>query len=179
MHARLVNAFPVERHGRTFTVDLRDLASGDNLPLVFDIRVKSGLASTTLAPSLKLDWTHPATGQPMGLHRELDPLTLADEITAARAPRNDEAASTVALERAARDHREAVRLDREGRFEESRTHFRMASRAMQAAPMTQEIREEIRISEELANASFAPLDEHTRKQRVFEAQRRSRGRRRE
>jgi Ca-activated chloride channel family protein len=177
MHARLVNAFPVERHGRAFTVDLRDLASGIDLSLVFDIRVKSGLSSGTLAPSLKLDWTHPATGQQMGLHRDLDPLTLADEITAARAPRNDEAARTVALERAARDHREAIRLDREGRFEESRSHFRMASRAMQAAPMNQEIREEIRISEELANASFAPLDEHTRKQRVFEAQRRSRGRR--
>lgn len=177
MHARLINSFPVERHGRTFTVDLQDLASGIDLSLVFDIRVKSGLSTHALAPSLTLDWTHPATGQQMGLHRDLDPLTLADEITAARAPRNDEAASTVAMERAARDHREAIRLDREGRFEESRRQFRSAGLAMQAAPMTEEIREEIRISEELANASFAPLDEHTRKQRVFEAQRRSRGRR--
>lgn len=177
MHARLINAFPVTRTGKTFTVDLRDLASGDDLSLVFDIRVKPGLPVSTLAPSLKLDWTHPGTGQTMGMHRDLDPLTLVDEMTAARTLRNDEAASTIALERAARDHREAVRLDREGRFEESRAQFRQASRAMQAAPMTDEIRREIRISEDLASAAHSPLDEHTRKQRVFEAQRRSRGRR--
>lgn len=178
MHARLINSFPVERQGSTFTINLRDLASGDNVPLVFDIRVKAGLAVHTLTPSIKLDWTQPATGQQMGMHQQISPLTLADPDIAARTPRNDDAAVTIAMERSARNHREAIRLDREGRYKESREHFDSASRAMEAAPMTEEIRKEMRISRELASASHAPLDEHTRKQRVFESQRRSRGTRR-
>lgn len=171
MRARLINRFPVERQGSTLTVDLRELAGGDSVSLVFEITTRPGLPVAQLAPTLTLDWTHPATGQTMGIHRELDPLTLGDEASA----RNDDAAERIAMERAARDHREAIRLDREGRFEESRGYFRQATVAMRAAPMTEEIREEIRISEELAGAPLAPLDEHTRKQRVFEAQRRSRG----
>jgi Ca-activated chloride channel family protein len=175
MHARLINSFPAERRGRTFTIDLRDLASGDDVSLVFEISVKPGLSTPALMPSLKLAWTHPATGQTMGMHRELDPLALGE----AASPRNDDAAETIAMERAARDNREAIRLDREGRYEESRDHFRRATVAMRSAPMTDATRKEMRISEELASAPFAPLDEHTRKQRVFESHRRSRGGRRE
>ena len=82
------------------------------------------------------------------------------------------------MERAARDHRGGIRLDREGRSRESRRRFQASADRLAHAPQTVEVREEMAMSMRMASMEAAPLDEHTRKQRVFEAQRRSRGGRR-
>ncbi|MBA2248489.1 MAG: hypothetical protein H0W23_10190, partial [Chloroflexia bacterium] len=75
--------------------------------------------------------------------------------------------------------REAIRLDREGRYEESRHRFRSAGQVLAAAPRTVAVVSQIRISEELASASVAaPLAERTRKERVAYHAGHSRGGRR-
>ncbi|HVL23074.1 MAG TPA: VWA domain-containing protein [Thermomicrobiales bacterium] len=175
MRGHLVNAFPVERAGGTFHVDLRDLASGDDLALVFDITTAPGEERTRLAPTVELVWTDPAANRQVERHLDVEPLTRVPWQEVRHAPHDDDAREAIVMERAARDHREAIRLDRAGRFAEARAHFRQAGVALSAAPQTARVREELHISEDLAARSFAPLDEHTRKQRVFESQRRSRG----
>jgi Ca-activated chloride channel family protein len=175
MHAHLINAFPVERTGGTFHIDLRDLAGGDDVALVFDITTAPGEERSRLAPTMQIVWTDPATGQQVERHTDPDPVTRVPREEAHRAPLNDEAREAIAMERSARDHREAIRLDREGRFEEARAHFRHAGAMLAEAPQSARVMEEHDISMGLAARSHAPLDEHTRKQRVFESQRRSRG----
>lgn len=174
----LVNAFPVDREGKKVTVDLRDLASDDEIALVFDVSVRPGARSGDLAPMIGLEWQHPGSRERSGIHREAPALRLTDAAEARHAPRSDDAAETVAMERAARDHREAIRLDREGRFRESRRRFQASADRLAEAPQTMEIREEMKVSMRMASMEEAPLDEHTRKQRVYETQRRSRGGRR-
>lgn len=176
VRGRLVNAFPVDRRGKTVTVDLRDLAGGDTLDLVFDITLRAGAPAHDLSPMVELEWMHPRTGHRAGTHQELPPLRLVDEATARHTARNDEAATIAALERSARDQREAVRLDREGDFRASRQAFKRSADRLSAAPQTGQIREELLVASDLAMAAERPLDEHTRKQRVFETHARSRGR---
>jgi Ca-activated chloride channel homolog len=179
MHAHLINAFPVERTGGTFYIDLRDLAGGDDVALVFDITTAPGEERSRLAPTMQIVWTDPATGQQAERHADPAPVTRVPREEAHRAPLNDEAREQIVMERSARDHREAIRLDREGRFAESRAHFRHAGAMLAAAPPSARVVEELRMSEDLAARSHAPLDEHTRKQRVFESHSRSRGSRRQ
>jgi Ca-activated chloride channel family protein len=177
VRGRLVNRFPVDRRGKVVTVDLRDLASGDEVVLVFDITVREKARADDLSPMVNLEWTHPRTGRSAGTHQEVPALRLVDAATARSAPRNDEAAGLVALERTARDHREAMRLDREGQFDASRARFQQSADRLAQAPQSAEIREEMELSMQFASMKAAPMDEHTRKQRVFETQARSRGKR--
>lgn len=178
MRGWLVNAFPSERRNRTVSIALRNLASGDEVALVFDISVNAELRSGDLAPMIELEWEHPGAHERSGLHLETPALRLASAEEARNALWNDEAASVIALERAARDHREAIRLDREGDYRASRARFRQSANLLARAPQTVEIREERAMSMRMATMEAAPLEEHTRKQRIFEAQRRSRGGRR-
>lgn len=179
VRGRLVNAFPVRREGKTVTVDLRNLASGEMIDLVFDITVRDHARPDDLAPMAELEWVHPRTGESTGVHRELPALQLVEPHVARTAPRNDEAAGIVAMARSDRDQREAVRLDREGRFRESRASFLRSADALASAPPTVKMREaRVRVME-LAEAPERPLDEHVRKQRIQETHDRSRGRRRE
>jgi Ca-activated chloride channel homolog len=76
MRAHLVNAFPVERTGGTLYVDLRDLASGDDLALVFDITTASGDERSRLAPIMEIVWTDPASGRQIKHHVSPEPVTL-------------------------------------------------------------------------------------------------------
>jgi len=175
VRADLVNAFPAQREGKTITVDLRDLAAGDTLRLVFDMRVAAGTVGSTVAPSMKLSWTDDA-----GRHRVVEPvdaLTRARRETVAATPVDDALRTTVVLERAAKTQREAIALDREGRFEESRRLFAANRDMLMHAPQTDDIRREASLHEALAAAPMAPLPEATRKERVFSAARRSRGHR--
>lgn len=179
IRGQLVNAFPVERHGKTVRVDLRDLSGDETLDLVFDVMVREGARERDLSPTAELQWMAPHAGNRAAIHQELPAIALVDDETARSAPRDDDAATVAALERAARDQREAVRLDREGDYRASRQAFRRSANRLSAAPQTVQVREEMLIVSNLAMAAERPLDEHTRKQRVFETHARSRGRSRD
>lgn len=175
VRAELLNAFPSHREDKTITVDLRDLAAGDVLRLVFAVHIAPGALGSSVAPTLKLSWTDDAGRTRFG--QPVDAVTRVTPEVVSATPGNDGVRATVAMERAAMAQRAAIDLDRQGRFEESRQRF-AASRAMlMAAPQTDDILHEREIHEALAAAPMAPLSEQTRKERVFSAARRSRGHR--
>lgn len=178
MRARLVNAFPVSRSGKTITVDLRDLAAGDEVSLIFDLTIAAGALGTTLAPSLRLTWVDPATDRRETWEGTGPAITRASEDDLRDAPVDDEVAELAALERASRDRREAVRLDRAGQYVASRAMFSQAASVLSAAPQSLAVQAELRDSLSLAAAdATSGLAEDVRKQRLSDDQRRSRGRR--
>jgi Ca-activated chloride channel family protein len=176
VRGQLVNAFPVERSGKTVRVDLRDLAAGESVDLVFDVTVRMGASGDDVSPMAELQWLSPRSGQRVAIHEELTGLSLVEDDIALHAPRDEEASAIAALERAARSQHEAVRLDREGDYRASRQAFQRSADLLSAAPQTVAVREEMMVASNLAMAAERPLDEHTRKQRVFETHARSRGR---
>lgn len=171
MKAELINTFPHDQHRNRASVDLRDLSAGEELHLVFAISARH-LHEEEVTPELHLHWTVPGTCtiEEIDIPASSIPVLPGDPV------RIDDAAVIVAMELAARDHREAIRLDREGRFQESRQHFFQAARVLQAAPETDESREVWRDSMRLGQETMAPLNEHERKRTVHAAHARSRGR---
>ncbi len=179
VRAYLANAFPVSRVAKTLTIDLRDVAGGETIDLIFTVR--SGPWSTGPTPPFvaRLTWIDPESGTSVETGCPIAPLVRVSADEAATAPGDDMVRERAGLELAARDHREAIRLDREGRYEESRHRFRSAGVALAAAPRSIEVAAQIRILEELASASVAaPLAERTRKERVAYHAGHSRGGRR-
>jgi Ca-activated chloride channel family protein len=176
VRGELVNAFPVERNGKTVRVDLRDLSAGESVDLVFDVTLRMGASADDLSPMVELQWLPPHSGQRAAIHNEIAGLMLVDDDSAGHAPRDEDASAIAALERAARAQHEAVRLDREGDYRASRRAFQRSADLLSAAPQTVEVREEMMVASNLAMAAERPLDEHTRKQRIFETHARSRGR---
>ena len=90
-------------------------------------------------------------------------------------PTNDDARAIVAIERAGRSQRDAIDLDRQGRYRESREAFNAGYANLMAAPETDAILMERQITYNLAAAPMAPLSEETRKERVHARMQRSRG----
>jgi len=174
LKARLVNAFPVERVGRTHTVDLRSLRSEDDLKLLFTVNSAPDVDGALVAHA-RLNWTDPRTRQRTTAMLDTEPLLCVDPAEAVTFAKDPEVAKALALEEAARAHREAIRLDREGRFQESRQVFAASARMLSQAPQSGEVAAQIRVSSELSNAPIAPLDEEVRKERVAYHSRHSRG----
>ncbi len=179
VRGRLVSAFPVDRHGKTVIVDLRSLSAGETVDLVFDISVRAGARPDDTAPMVELEWLQATTGERSGMHQELPALRLVDTDAARGAVRDDEVAEIIAKARADRDQREAIRLDREGRFRESRAMFHQSAVRLAEAPQTDAVQAEYARAMTFAKKDMRPLDEHTRKQRVYESLARSRGQRRD
>ncbi|MBA2247864.1 MAG: VWA domain-containing protein [Chloroflexia bacterium] len=179
VRAYLANAFPVSRVGKTLTIDLRDLAGGETIDLIFTVRAGPWSTGPTPPFVARLTWIDPESGTSIEIDCPIVRLVRVGADEAATAPRDDMVRERAGLERAARDHREAIRLDREGRYEESRIRFRSAGQVLAAAPRTVAVVSQIRISEELASAPVAaPLAERTRKERIAYHAGHSRGGRR-
>jgi Ca-activated chloride channel family protein len=175
MHATLVNAFPAEREGKTISVDLRDFSAGETIKLVFDVQVAPGPLASTLELSARLSWTAEETR-----HRITTPaarLTRAPQEVVNATPRNDDAAAIVALEQAAKSQREAIELDRQGRYAESRNHYAASQARLMSAPQTADVMAEQTSHAWFASAPLEALPEADRKQQVSRAARRSRGHR--
>jgi Ca-activated chloride channel family protein len=173
--AELINAFPTETHRRHTSVDVRDLAAGEQVHLVFAVTSRR-VRGESIVPELHLHWTNPRTSTVEEINQEGAPIAVGDT---SNAQRDDAATEKVALEMAARDHREAVKLDREGRFRESRDRFFQSAARLEAAPDTEEVRGVRSRTRQLysMDASMA-MPEHDRKTAIHDAHRRSRGGRR-
>lgn len=168
----LINAFPHQVHRNRISVDLRDLAAGEELDLVFAITYRH-LPEAAVTPAMHLHWTNPDRGAV----EEIDAPGSAIAVHNAPTRRNDDVAGIVALALAARDHRAAVQLDREGRFRESRERFYASAKLLEQAPDTDDVRIWRDRSRQLSVMGEAPMPEHERKQSVHDAHRLSRGRR--
>ena len=175
MRAELLNAFPSEAHRRHTSVDLRDLAAGESVQLVFAVTSRRE-RDEAVTPNLHLHWVNPLTGAVEEINQDGATIAVGD---ASKATRDDAVAEPVALELTARDQREAVKLDREGRYRESRERFSQSVNRLSAAPQTLEVQEQLVRSAYRARMSAdAAMSEHDRKLSVHEAHLRSRGGRR-
>ncbi len=173
--AELINAFPAETHRGHTSVDVRDLAASEQVHLVFAVTSRH-IRGEEIVPELHLHWTDPRTGTVEEINQQGARIAVGD---ASNAKRDDAIAEKVALEYAARDHREAVKLDREGRFRESRDRFFQSASRLADAPDTEEIRGVRAKTHALYSMDASmPMPEHDRKTAVHAAHRRSRGGRR-
>jgi Ca-activated chloride channel family protein len=176
VRARLVNGFPVDRQGKTINVELGDLPATDELNLIFSIRVEAGTHSSEHLATLHAVWSDPATDSRRSFDLTLPPLRLADHATVEATPADSDVAEQAALQRAAVEQREAMRLDRQGRYAESRVRMAAASQALSAAPPTASVMAMKLDTDALAAYDqSAMLSEEVRKSTTYNALRRLRG----
>lgn len=174
LRATLVNPFPVERAGSRITVNLRDMGASDTVTLVFDVSVAPGESrGDGLEPLARIEAAQLPGADPVTTVR-FSPLRRVNGREVARFMPDEQVQVEAARLRVDRDHREALRLDREGRVDDARVIFSQAMRTLATAPSTPEIlaeREEARVLLESAGR----IGENARKARVHRAMRRSRG----
>lgn len=177
VQARLISAFPTEWQGNRIWVALRDLSAVDEICLVFTVTTRPVKAGTHRQAVLHLHWTDPAADAPRELQIDLAPLMAADPEAVAATPVHEEVAEEAALQQAAAAQREAMRLDREGRFTEARHYMRASRDLLMAAPPSARIADVLERSSRLADEDASHgYSEDVRKQVTYESMRRLRRR---
>jgi Ca-activated chloride channel homolog len=174
---KLISFAAVERDRKTFDVAIGDLPDGETQHFVFEIRTSRGGAAEALEFGALAEWIDPATGHAYEVEIPVTPLRAASATEAKTAPVDLEVAEQAALQRAAADQREAMRLDRLGRYSESRQLHSSARDRLASAPHSDTVR--LRQEEASAYAAFSPdhaFPEDVRKQSVHNIARRGRGR---
>lgn len=180
MTGQLLNQFPSRMVGRQLQIDLVIL-------LTQHAAIETGLVDVLA----RCRYTVPESGVRFQQSISLPPLVHGSVMDAAAAPVTPAVQIARALEESLRDQREALALDRAGRYEESRqafgqSHARLAQADAMAATgayagvseeMPRRMRAESARSTELAAAPAMALDEHTRKERAAYRSNASRGNR--
>lgn len=173
-----VSAYPTTRHARTITVSVGDLTAGDETTLVFDLTTRDIPKGTRLPIDMILSWTDTDTGRAEQKTLGFEGLVAGSEIDAQRSPADLDIAEQAALQRAAQQQREAMRLDLQGRYRESRQMHQKALGFLMNAPRTATVtdraEEALRFAEYDADRAYAEDD---RKSLVHRSMRRARGRR--
>jgi hypothetical protein len=176
----LINAYPVERLGGATEVAIGDLPAGDVIDLVFGVTASPDAIGMRHTVQLAAAWTDPTADARRTLAFSAPPLTLAEPGSAAEAPLDSEVAEMAARERADAERREAFRLDRAGKYAESRSHLRRSMRFLQMAPASVGVAREMKeVQDLMAFGESAPMPEAVRKRGVWDSHRRSRGKRHE
>lgn len=173
MRGQLVNQFPINRVGKELIIDLADLRAGDTTTLIFDISVRAGEVGTIFQPVIAMELPH-QRDRNTRVRESVEFLSRTRARDVLQHEPRPHVQQIAAQLRADRDHREAMRLDREGRLEEARTVFAHARDSLLAAPDSDEIIAERAEAQRLYSA-VGHHDEHTRKDRVHRAMQRSRG----
>jgi Ca-activated chloride channel family protein len=185
----LLNQFPFTVSGSAITITPRDLQSGTTLDLLL-------LASftghgTTAEVSITGFWrgTHAITGQSTTGPIQVPSLQVVPPAEVQRYPVNPTVSVLRTMEETLRDQREALRLDREHDFGNSRAifaniHQRLASAAglaeasnLDASMTSRLVSEQSRVAQ-LAAAPAMELDEEVHKERAAFRSRTSRGQQR-
>jgi len=176
--ADLIGPFPTERRGRTLRIALGDLPAGDERDLILALRLPPGAAGERLQFGATVAWVDPAADARRSLAADPPPLTRATPARIAETPADPLVAERAAIQRATAERRQAIALDRAGRFAESRARMRQAAAILAAAPTTDAVGADLRLSEAYAAASAAaPYAERDRKRGAWENALRARGRR--
>jgi hypothetical protein len=140
------------------------------------VTAEPGTRDTTHLATLNAVWSDPATDSRRSFDLTLPPLRLTDKSTVEATAVDADVAEQAALQRAAIDQREAMRLDRQGRYAESRARMAAAVQYLAAAPATASVAAMQTNVYELAMADEAAmLSEETRKGATYRALRQSRG----
>ena len=177
VEADLLNHLPCERRDDRLTIQLGDLPAGADLDLVLRLRhARSAVGSVRRATAI-LRWEDAATGQSGRDGVATPPLATVADAEVAGVAVDPVVAEAEALLVAAAEQREAARLDRAGRYAESRACVQVARLALAAAPQTARTVAVDRAL--LPMESAAPYGEQLRKEAYWDSSRRARGRDRE
>jgi Ca-activated chloride channel family protein len=187
----LLNQFPSRMVGRQLQIDLRDIASGEVIDLVILLTQYAAVETGLMDVLARCRYTVSESGVRMQQTISMPPLVHGSIEDATAAPVIAAVQIARAMEESLRDQREALALDRAGRYEESRQVFgqsyaRLAQADAMAATsayagvseeMLRRMRAESARSTELAAAPAMALDEHTHKERAAYRSNASRGNR--
>ena len=175
IRAVLLNAFPIERTGKTLTIALGDLPAGMTLQLVFSVTTR--VKAEGILPALAL------TGEWQDVHADvrrehaipIDSLMAVSPADFASMPLDDEAGAAAAEMIAADAKRKAIHHFRQGDRVAARASLSDAAMYAASAPMARAgLASEIRMMEELDPDS--PEFQTQRRQIMNAEHRRSRGR---
>jgi Ca-activated chloride channel family protein len=176
----VVSAYPNQRTDQRIAVALGDLPAGEEIPLLLSIQVPPGVLGAAQRIELEATWADPAADSRRRAAVEVAPLRYADAATVGATAPDPLVQEQAALQNAAAAQREAVRLDRAGRYAESRRVLRESTALLSAAPATARVTAYARLHAQFADADeAAPLSEEARKQATWTAHRTARGRRQE
>ena len=174
----LVGPYPAERQGKRITVALGDLPAGEEIPLLLSLRVAPGALGAVHRLAAEATWVDPAADARRGRALDVPPLAYAGAATVEATAGDPQVREQVALQTTAAAHREAVRLDRAGRYVESRRVLHEATATLMAAPATDAIVDyRTRHARVAGAAADLPLAEEERKRVTWGAHRVARGRR--
>jgi Ca-activated chloride channel family protein len=174
------SAYPHQMEGRRLTVALGDLPAGEEVPLLVSLQAEPGALDAVLSIAIEATWADPAADSRRQAIVEVAPLRYAQPTAIDATTPDPQVQEQAALQNAAAAQREAVRLDRAGRFAESRRVLRASTALLSAAPATARVTAYARMHAQFADADeSAPLSEEARKQATWAAHRTARGRRQE
>jgi hypothetical protein len=177
VRGELVSAFPVERRGKVFSVAIGDLPAGDDIDLVFDLRVRDGAVGDHLPVHVTATWTDPRADARHDIDASPAPLRRVTGGDVEVEARDDLVAERAARQRAAAERRAGLELDRQGDFAASRARMRAAMSHLMMAPETAAIQADLMESESYAAAPpTAAYSSHERKMAQHREELRRRGR---
>jgi Ca-activated chloride channel family protein len=178
VRARLVNPFPVERQGKTITVAIGDVPAGRAIDLVFEVTIAPGQIGAAHTAALTANWTDVAADRTCRFDVPLGALRLGSDADADAAPADARVTEAAASERSDAALREAMRLDREGRYAESRARLRHGLQFLSAVPMSPAMQSRADLLADLAEHDVShAYSSDTHKRMTYDAMRRSRGQR--
>lgn len=178
VRGELISRLPHERKGKTFEIVVGDLPGGESVDLLFHLTTKSGKAGDLLPVAVRAGWTDAANGSPAAWEGEPVPLIRSAAAVVAATASDPEVAEKVALQRAANAQREAMLLDRQGRYQESRRLLNDTADLLASAPQTDRVMFEVNAARHLAEHDASmPFAEHDHKRTASRASRMVRGRR--
>lgn len=174
LEAELISAFPVEQRGGALDVAIGDLPAGDEIDLVFSIRVGHNAVGARWPLGVIAAWTDPRADERQSVDVSPEPLRRVSQREVDATPSDALVTERAALHRAAAERRAGLDLDRVGRYAESRARMARSRDVLMAAPMTDSVRLDLEDSFMLADYSagdaYQPHDRKTAQHR--EAQRR-------
>ncbi len=173
----LISSYPSMHSPGGCTVTIGELGEDEETIVLVAITTPHARPGTTVPVQVTCTWVDTASGEPDRTTIPSPDLTVVAHGSPLLADQDPTVAEQTALQRAASDQREAMQLDREGRYTESRAAHSRAARHLAAAPDTSTVRERLREAEQYAEfRDDAAIPERIRKQAVHANYRRGRGR---
>ncbi|HQY32049.1 MAG TPA: VWA domain-containing protein [Thermomicrobiales bacterium] len=174
LRARLLNPFPVERHGKVLTIALGDLTAGRTLDLVFEVTARAKASGLIAAPTVDIGWV--TEDRQAGTYPTVsaDPIMAMAEAEFLAMPFDDEANTRAAGMISAHARQEAMRNFRDGHADLARLNLRMARDRIQHSPAAMHLNAEI--DELMQMDQTSPTFELDRRQAMSNAHREGRGR---
>ena len=179
LRATMLGTYPTERTGKRIDISVRDVPANGEIRLIFLVTALGGTAGRAETLTLDASWADTLADQQRSVAVAVPPIQFAAADVVRAATSDPDVREEAALQHAAHERREAMRLDREGRYQESRTLLRDSQASLILASYSPEAMSFIAEGDALLAApTAAPYTESMRKQtlaRSHEVARRRQG----